>query len=250
MDAFSLHHYEELAKRSAAKGILTHTPFLSDAELSSLLCVKTIALAPHIVFGGKEGTERNCIFFLPDYLDEESGKEECMSELSCIRFHILGADFASLTHRDALGALMGLGMEREQLGDIYVGEEDIYCYCLSGMAKEALSLELIGRYKVKASEIALNECPLGIKKEECSASVASLRLDCLLAAFFHLSREEAKQAIIDKRVLLSSKENPVASDEVEAGDKVSLRGKGKVEFLGEEGTSRKGKIRIRFARYI
>ena len=196
-------------------------------------------------YGGYPEAERKILIFLPSYLSQEDvvqAEEGDLQPLSCLRIAPKSEKFAAkMGHRDYLGALLGLGIERERIGDILVGENDAYVY----IRKEnegflVSSLKEVGRNKVSAVPADLLSCPYRPEMEERSFSVPSPRLDAILSGAFRLSREQAKQEIESGNVFCTS--SPSRADaHPKPGEHISLRGKGKFLYLGEAGASKKGK---------
>lgn len=252
--SYLLGHIKDLALESERGDYLTSTAFLGFSERARLLAELSInGGLPSKLFnrnclfyGGYPEAERTALIFLPSYYDEASFlEEEDRSQIlfSCLRIHPKSEKFATpMGHRDYLGALLSLGIERERIGDILFGEKEAYVYVLKDNADYIRNnLTSVGRNPMKVEEVSPLSCPYRPQFEEKRLPVSSLRLDCLLAASFHLSREEAKRQIQSGNVTLTST-NPSADACLSAGEHVSLRGKGKFVFLGEDGQSKKGKI--------
>ena len=243
----------DLARECEEKNYLTCSPFYGFSEQSALLDalrkgnqLEKIGGVPYFLYGGEEESERRCFVFLPPYLDKESflqSEKEVPDVLCCLHICPKAEKFASpLSHRDYLGALLSLGIERNRIGDILCGEKDAYAYVLNELSdylKE--NLISVGRNPVKCAKLPSFSCPYAPRFEERRLSVASLRLDALLAGVFHISREEAKRQIDAGNVYLTSS-SPKPDALVKEGEHVSLRGKGKFVYLGEAGTSKKGKL--------
>ena len=149
---------------------------------------------------------------------------------------------AEISHRDVLGSLMGLGIKREMVGDILTNGARPQFFCHSSVADFIeFNLERIGRYtvKIKRTESAeLYEQKYEIKK----INVSSMRLDCICAETFGISRTKAAEMIRAGLVFVNWLEKRDPSFEVKSGDKISLRGKGKAEVSDVTGTSRKGRL--------
>ena len=113
-------HFTDLAQKADQSHIATFTGFLSLPE-QSVFYSMDFSYVPHCVFGGQEGCERAVIRF----------GEEWEFPICCIKMAPLMNKFAdALTHRDFLGALMNLGIERSTLGDIYIEDKTGYLFCL------------------------------------------------------------------------------------------------------------------------
>lgn len=224
----------ELSLRAAQTGRAFHTDFMTVSEQSAL---RTLRLPlPCAFFGGYEGAERVIAVF-----GEEADPQ---SYVACIGIRPKQQKFADeLTHRDFLGALMNLGVKRETMGDILVVENAGYLFCLADMAD--FILQNLDRVKRTAVNCAYAQAPAGTAEPEpVSLVVASLRADALLSAAFHLSREQSKSAVSEGRLFINGKQSFSASADLKEGDILSLRGVGRVAYLGPERATRRGKLRV------
>ena len=159
-------------------------------------------------------------------------------------------DFSSLSHRDFLGSLMGLGITRENVGDIVKKDDCCYIFVLRKMAED-ISENLL---QVKKSNVKnrICECNCVVVEKEfeiVKKSVASLRADAYIAAAFNLSRADAAEAIKRGLVTVNYRILESADKKLSEGDAVSLRGKGKtvIERLGD--LSKKGRLFIEIKKY-
>ena len=218
---------------------MTHTSFLTPAERSELERWGWQRRDLRVLFhGGGGDCERCAAFFLPDWLEEESFCAE--DYLSAIR---LTAFFGAPGHRDYLGALLGMGIGREWLGDIRVTDNIAHIFCLPSVQKHLLGIEKVGRYTVRAEAIALSEVPAPERRvKEKHFSVQSLRLDAVVAGLFDLSRTEAARQIEAGNVSVNYRECLKCDLAIREGDVLSLRGKGKGSVTGLGGSSRKGRL--------
>ena len=228
----------DLAERCERSGTVCVSGFLSPAkqyELQTRLGYIPCGLVFH---GGGDNCERAAAFFLPDYMTEEMLD---VSEYICAMK--LKAYFGQPGHRDYMGALLGMGIGREWLGDIQVEGDTAYVFCMKSVLRHLLSIEKAGRYTVKASQVPLEEVPARkVETESLSFSVMSPRLDAVAAGLFHLSRTEAAKQIAAGNVSLNYGQCLKADCIVKEGDILSLKGKGKGSISGMGGTSRKGRL--------
>ena len=142
-----------------------------------------------------------------------------------------------------MGALLGMGIGREWLGDIWVMEDKATIFCLPSVLRHLLSIEKVGRCGVKARELALDEIPAPERKvKQVSFSVMSMRLDAVAAGMFNLSRTEAAKQISAGNLSLNYSVTDKTDTPVHEGDVLSLRGAGKGTVTGTGGTSRKGRL--------
>ena len=189
-------------------------------------------------FGGYEGAERTVLGL---WFYEEPSDSDFPGAALEITFRT--AD--KLTHRDFLGALMSLGIERETVGDILVEDgrcvvfvkSEIWDYITSQLFK-------IGNAGVRIKEASPGSVPEGRGTEELTCVVASLRLDAVVAALTGLSREKTKSLILSGNVSHNHLPCDNVSKAVGKGDSLSIRGKGKYQIDGVLGKTKKHRIRL------
>jgi RNA-binding protein YlmH len=229
---------EELAERAERQRVVAATGFLTPAEQYDLAQYFRNRRDVKLHFaGGAEGCERQAAFFLPDWLEPELLD---VSEYICA--FRLTAHFGTPGHRDYMGALLGMGIGREWLGDIWVDGDTAIVFCLPSVERHLLSIEKAGRVSVRAQPIALADLPPRVRKvKEISFSVQSLRLDAIVAGMFHLSRSEAARQIALGAVSINYSETLKPDYAVKEGDILSLRGSGKGQITALGGLSKKGR---------
>lgn len=243
-------HILDLFIRSKAKNVVISGNFLSESEsLAVEDMLHTAGADSFILFGGYSEAERRCPVFIPDYLssfdveNEPSLADISFAEISVSKFD---SDKAELTHRDCLGALMALGIEREMVGDIVSFGNSAIAVLKSKITGFVIeNLNGIGRYRVSVSTKDKAE----ITKKELeifSDTVASMRLDGIVASVFKLSRGGASEAIEHGLVTVNGVVATKNDSIVNEGMRISLRGKGRV-IIGElQGISKKGRIRFTY----
>lgn len=228
---------EDLASRAEKTGSVTHTAFLTPAEQYLLRSFRPRADCSVVFSGGVAGTERQCAFFLPDWMDE--AEFDPSETIRCIR---LTAHFGAPGHRDYLGALLGMGVGREWIGDILIQDSVAHVFCLQSVEAHLLGIEKVGRCGVKTAAVALADVPVPERKvKELSFTVQSPRLDAVLSGLFHLSRTQAAERIRAGDASLNYAECLRPDAEIRPGDIVSLRGYGKAAVKDLGGQSRKGR---------
>ena len=231
-------------ERAANRSIPCATQFLSPAQRAALEPLLAACGHPkHLFHGGYEGAERTVCVFLPDWQEPEDWTAE--DELAAIEaaYPPTGAD---LTHRDLLGGLMGIGLTREKVGDILVGDTAAQIVCLKEAAPIILSqFDQAGRYRLRLKEIplsALSPAPAEVKL--IHDTVSTLRLDAVLASGFSLARGKAADLVTTGRVSLNHRECLKSDKPVAEGDILTCRGLGKCVVKTVGGQSRKGRIII------
>lgn len=237
---------EDKDRQCRRNQILTHTGFLSLAEQAVL----ERSHPQGLLWGGYEDAERKLMVFLPDWLEEVPGEgEDC--PLAVLRVTPAKGS-PQLSHRDYLGAMLGLGVERSVAGDILVREDGADILVLRDMAAFLLQeYTQAGRAALQTEILPLSglrQAP--VKIAEKRDTVASLRLDCVLASMFSLSRGAAQEAVRQGLVAVNGRLALKADALLGEGDKVSLRGKGKAVLKEIGGKSRKDRDCIVFARYL
>ncbi|MBR1866204.1 MAG: hypothetical protein IJ801_06830 [Lachnospiraceae bacterium] len=239
----------DLAKRAYQQNIYTYSSFLSAAELAVLEDIQEeIAYIPYECFGGYALAERQVIGFGSEEIFGYAGQ----FPIAVIRITPLLEKFSDdLTHRDFLGALMHLGIERDTLGDILVKEKTAYLFCLEKMSDYICKeLTKVKHTNVKCEVTGLDIPALQPTLADEEFPVASLRLDGVLATLLKCSRKEALSLFADKRVTLNGHVTGRNSAVLKEGDVFSVRGHGKFIFAGTGGSTRKGKIYVKVRRYI
>ena len=156
-----------------------------------------------------------------------------------------------LTHRDYLGAILGLGIERNVIGDILVRDRNAWFFCLSSVAGLlASSLTQVRRTAVTA-EITTADIPeLQPRYAPLMVNVASERLDAVTAAFAGLSRGQADRLFAAEKVFVNGRTITDRSFRLKEGDVFSVRGFGKAVFDGVEKETRKGRYHVRLRKLI
>jgi len=228
------------------KNIPGFTAFLSPRE--QVLTERMLKGLNLIFWGGHDDAERKVCCVLPDYLDESSLWED--SPVAAVRAEYFEKDI--LTHRDFLGALMGCGIKRETVGDIYVREGA----CDFLVTKEVLPYILqnfcsAGRTKLHVEQIELTQLFVPQRTvKEIKDTVSSLRLDAIVGSGFGMARGKAAALIAAGRVSLNDLPCLKSDKLLQEGDKVSARGFGKLVLTQVGGKTKKDRISIMLERYI
>lgn len=229
---------EDLSARCRRSGRLTQTNFLTPAERYQLESWVKRGGCEVIFSGGQEGCERTAAFFLPEWM-----KPESFDVSEYIRGIRVTAYFGTPGHRDYMGAVLGMGVGREWVGDIRVDGDEAYIFCLPGVERHLVTIDKVGRCGVKAAAVELSEVPEPVRQvKNVSFSVMSMRLDAVVGGMFDLSRTEAAKQIAYGNVSVNYSVSEKPDLAVKPGDVVSLRGAGKGTVTGTGGTSRKGRL--------
>lgn len=259
-------HVEDLCAR-AAKGVACSTAFLTPGQQRDLddFLRRTGQTARARFYGGFVGAQRCCLLLFPDYAIDLCDAEPnsvaeieqlltiCGEESPVCALHLKGSGFCRLTHRDYLGSLLSLGLEREVLGDIELPDEhSAYLFCRSNMAAYIESaLERVGGDKVTVRRVEIAPDFASFQKTQpLHDTVASARLDCVVAALANLSRDAAQQLIRDGRVELDYKAEERVDRVVPTPAIISVRGVGKFRVLSLGEQTKKGRYRLAAEKFV
>lgn len=200
-------------------------------------------------FGGYEDAERKMLIYLPEYLDESYLQQED-SPVVCLRASFYDED--TLSHRDFLGALMGVGIAREAVGDICVAKGSCDFFVTGEIAPYILQNFLsAGRTKLHLERIplALVQVPEP-ETMQIRDTLASLRLDSVISAGFRIGRSQACQYVTSGRAAIDGLPCEKPDKAISEGSKISVRGLGKIKLRTVNGQTRKGRISVVIDRYI
>ena len=250
-EALFLKRMKDLADRADRIGYPVFSDFL-DAGKRSLL--QNTFRDPQInvqFFGGYKDAERVIAAFYPSFLDVSELLEEV--PLSAVYLRVKGAKFLKQKpgHRDFLGALLGLGIRRETLGDILVDDNGAAVICLNSMESFVReNVSGICRAEVEAESMDLstleNYEPDG---KEMVIQVSSERLEAVVGKTFAMSRQDASHLIQGGKVHVNWKEETRPDHKAAEGDLISVRGHGRIRVLEQLGTTRSGRIQLKVMRF-
>ena len=203
---------QDLANQCYRRDVPTYTEFLNLAEQD--LFYRTVNKMPgvrYVLFGGYEMAERRAALFLPSYGEEG---DPSMLPIAYLVIRPLNDKFAEeLTHRDFLGSLMNLGIERGKLGDLLMDGKQAYLVCMEDMAQYLCrELTRVRHTSVYCEQTAQLPDAVGtpvLQRKE--GSVASVRLDALLALAFSSSRSKLVPLIEGGQVYINGRQTLSAS---------------------------------------
>lgn len=248
-DRLTLARLLDQLERTERRSIPSAAGFLSPAQRALAEPLLAACGHPrHLFTGGYPGAERTVCVFLPDWQEPEDWPAG--DELAAVEAVFPAG--AELTHRDILGGLMGVGLTREKLGDILMGEGRAQIVALAETAPILLSqFEQAGKYRLKLRPIGLDQLsPAPAQIRLVKDTVAALRLDAVLAAGFSVARGKAADYISHGRVSVNHRECLKGDRLVAEGDVLTCRGLGKCVLKTVGGQSRKGRVIIEIERYL
>ena len=228
----------ETAARADKQNRTIHSQFLTLAEQSILHGAVRECAAPFELFGGHETCERKMAAFGYDIIKEEF-------PIGLVLAQPLNKKFSQeLTHRDFLGAILGLGVKRETIGDLFVADKSAYIFCTDVMAAYLCdNLTQVSRTDVQctyADQIPEAFLP---KSTYRAVNIPSPRLDALVAEVYNLSRSQASTLITQKKVFIDARLVESTSKTVNEDSIVSVRGFGRFRYLCVEKVTRKDRLR-------
>ncbi len=260
-DEFSLlfAHLGDLCKR-AETGEICVSAFLSPRErhFAEQYLAELGFKERFLAFGGYVGAERCRLFILPDYVEKCDVYADLLQFFDTDTISVLkisGSGYRRLSHRDYLGSLLSLGIEREVLGDIVIiseEKEEAIVFCDTVISDFVLhELKKIANDSVKVARTVIDGdfTPRHLFSH-ISDTVASARIDCVVASLCSLSRDKARTAVVSGLVEIDY-ENETAPDKtVSAPCLVSVRGYGKFKLNSVSDKTRKGRFRLDADKYI
>ena len=241
--------FSELASKSYNAGIYLFTDFLGLAEQAVFNEARAaFRHIPYALFGGAAGAERVMVRFG----DPDSFGYTEDFPIVCIKAAPVSQKFADkLTHRDFLGAILNLGIERATLGDIPIIDNVGYIF-----AKEEIAPFIMAELKrVKHTDVRTtltDSLPEGelYKTERRKIQAYGERIDAVVAKVFSISREDSRSLFTKRLVYIDGRLCENNSYVPKRNEVISVRGYGRMIYLGYETTSKKGKLNIEVELYV
>lgn len=224
-----------------------------------------------VLWGGYPEAERVRVVILPDYTEglvdptvlasdpaaalSDAGLDDLAEFIRGAVCPVLvkGSGFRELSHRDYLGSILGLGLERDAIGDILMPDTHSAILLTDTRVGDFLTTQM---EKVATDTVRVSRLPEGIaltgtrRLQPITDTVASERLDCVVAALCNLSREKAQMAVKSGLVELDYEAVEACDTTVEAPAVISVRGYGKFAVHAFDGMTRKGRIRLVAGKYM
>ena len=238
--------FRDLADKSFGQNIFTFTGFLGLSEQDVFWQAEPeLRFAGCKLWGGMEGTDRVMVRFGNV---QELGYE-VEFPIACIHIQPLIAKFADkLSHRDFLGALMNLGIERSTIGDIKVGDKEGYLFCQENIAEYIC--ENLGQIKHTHVKCQVVDGAAEIVEEEPEIKhiqVSSVRVDGVIAKVYNKSRSDCLELFRTGKVFINGRLCENNSRLLKQGETVNARGYGKFIVSGEPRETKKGKLNVEIA---
>ena len=241
--------YIDLANAAYGKNQYTFTGFLNSLEQALLYQIEgELFPVPFTLYGGMEHCERQMARFGSTEL---FGYEEEFP-IACICMEPLLKKFADdFTHRDFLGAVMNMGIERSEIGDIITGEKEGFLFCREKLAAYIMeNLTKVKHTHIKCSRKDHPKEEISIALQNVSEQVSSERADGIISKIYQLSRSEALKLFTTQKVFVNSRLVENNSYTLKSGEIISVRAYGKFRYEGVKYITKKGKLSIEVEKYI
>ena len=239
----------ELSAISFHKDIAVFSDFLSLNELNILHTIPKGDLGnPYITFGGYDEAERQMAAFYHDALCFV--KDEF--PISIVNVKPIDRRFTKQpNHRDYLGAVMNLGIDRSKVGDIFVGDNEACIFVATPLLEFICdNLTNVSNTLVYIEADSTSGFEYKPKYSEVKGTVASLRIDCVLSLALNISRNQIVGLIKGGRVFVNSREITSNSFSIQDDDIVSIRGIGKFQYKGVISKTRKNRFLVVIHKYV
>ena len=244
--------------RTAEEGSLGVSCFLSPRELHFSKAHLSRKGALFVEWGGYEDAERKKIFVLPEYMggvSDTAGFEDYGFEAGITAVTVKGSGYKKLNHRDFLGSILGLGLQRSVVGDIFLLDGDVpkavviceknaarfLCDTLVKVGSDTVSVSLAGLSEIKAPER---------KFAHINDTLASPRADCVVAALCSLSREKARVAVVNGLFEVDYEICERPDRTLTAPCTVTVKGYGKFRINSLCDKTKKGRLRLDADKYV
>lgn len=238
----------ELAEKSYSRSIFTFTGFLGLSEQDLFWKEEPgLRFAGYQLWGGSEGCDRQVLRFGSA---QELGYEEPFG-ITCIHIFPPAEKFADdFSHRDFLGALMNLGIDRSTLGDIRVGDREAFLFCLDNVAEFICeNLTQVKHTRVRCEIVTqMRELP-SEEPKLLDLQVMSERIDAVIAKVYNKSRNEVLNLFHSGKVYVNGRLCESNSRMLKPEEVVNVRGFGKFVYQGVQYETRKGRLSVRAAVY-
>lgn len=252
-----IRHIKDLVTRSYMQNRPFYSEFLSLEEsglVYSQLHGSTEASID--LYGGYQNAERQILITMPKgYELIQSSIPICCIRIEPVQFRFHDA----LSHRDYLGALINLGIERNLLGDIVIHQETkkghtypvAYVFCLSRICEFIIdNLSKVRHTQVVCQKETEYEIQYEPSFEELTGTVASSRLDAVLAFLTKQSRNHVITLIGEKKVFINNICMQNVSYRLKENDVIRIRGYGKYIYQSDGMLTKKGRLVIHVLKYI
>ncbi len=240
----------ELANVAYHRGICMFTDFLNLNEQNVFFTMKNeLPRIKYFTYGGFNDAERKILCFCGN--DQIEEQEEIDFPISSIKIVPANQKFCdSFTHRDFLGAVLNLGIDRSKIGDILIDDNEGYLFAHTSISNYIVDqLTRVKHTNVSCSMLPQQDFNYQPSYKEIVGTVASVRLDSILSVAFHTSRSSLTGLIEGGKVFIGGKQILSNSYPLKENDVVSVRGLGKFRYAGTSYQTKKGRYSVKVLLY-
>ena len=236
------------------KNKIEYTDFLDLAQIELVQkFINKIKLQNYMIYGGFEQAERKMFVIYPDKFNSVVVEKNLSNIIQIIRIDLPDDLKGKYTHRDYLGAVIKLGIERKKIGDIIVdqngadiiADKDVVKFLIDNLG----SLTRFSKSTISVQNIE-DLRPVEIKKEELEIIVSSMRLDNVISELARCSRNKALDIINTERVFINFECETKKTKQVKTGDMITIRGKGRFFVKEIIGQTRSGRTVIKIEKFV
>lgn len=222
-------------------------PILKILEFNSILSTQYIE-QNILIWGGFENCERAIIGFFPEYILPQQQD----FPISFLQITYNEKYSKTLSHREFLGSILGLGIDRAKVGDILIENNNAICFLYKDIINYvATNLERVSSTKVKTKILTQQQCNITPPKlEEKSIIISSLRLDAVLSGAFNIARGKISDYIKAEKAFVNFVIQTNGAKTVKPNDIITLRGVGRIKVLDIVGTTKKDRTILNIAKYV
>ena len=252
------HRFIELSRIAFEREIVTYSDFLNLNDQNILHTLpKNKLYSRYVLFGGYDMAERQMAAFIPEALSLRYGVSDITPKeidypFCAVKIEPKNKRFSEdLTHRDFLGSILNLGIDRSKTGDILVTEDSALLF----INKDLVSVVTEDLTRVRHTVIDSSVIKLDMKNytpdyQQIKRTVSSVRLDSLLPLAFSSSRSKLSGLIEGAKVFVNGKLITSNGYQVKEGDLISVRGLGKFRFEEAGKITKKNRISVTIQKYI
>lgn len=249
-EQITINRLKDMAHISFNKDIPMYSDFLNLSELNLFTSIKKeLPKLNYNLYGGHSYAERKIVGFFPLYMEP---LDEAMP-IRCLKVTPAHIKFSQeLNHRDFLGAIINLGIDRAKIGDIVVKDNEAFIFCYDNIA-DFIEAQL---FEIKRTQVHIEiitdwkNVDFNPRFRRIEGTVSSVRLDTVTALGFSKSRSQITSLIEGGKVFVNSKMIQSNSYTLKAGDIISVRGLGKFVFKATQQKTKKGRVFILIDRFI
>ena len=199
-----------------------------------------------VFFGGFKDAERKILGVFPEWEDADFEN-----------FPILAVKFTTsfskkLSHRDYLGTVMSLGIERGKIGDILIDGNTAYVFSYNDIAEYISgNIAKVANVGVKSEIVLPSDIKIPEKEYKISEIIcASTRLDAVISGALKVSRNTAADLIRAGKVKVNHREETKIAQDVKQDDLISVRGFGRfiIDSQGSRTRSQKLHLTVKFSK--